>query len=73
MGKMMITDEQLDTYRQEGILVRVERDAEAANDVRGIVVAWDAELVLIRKPNRKLLKLSRDYRFVPASEPRGEW
>ncbi|WP_438448659.1 hypothetical protein [Gorillibacterium sp. sgz5001074] len=66
----MITEEELDRYRQEGIRVRVERDAEPANDVRGLVVAWDSETVLLRKLNRKLLKLPREYRYKPDSEPR---
>ena len=61
----MISEEELDRYRVEGTRVRVERDAEPANDVRGIVVAWDEETVLIRKINRRLLKLSREYRYVP--------
>lgn len=66
----MITDEELDRYRQEGVKIRVERDADAANDVKGYVVAWDGETVLLRKQNRKLLKLPRDYRYVPDEEVR---
>jgi hypothetical protein len=59
----VIGEELLNKYRVEGTKVRVVRDAEAANDVTGIVVAWDEETVLIRKGNRKLLKLSREYRM----------
>lgn len=66
----MISEEELDRYRQEGVRIRVERDAEPANDVRGIVVAWDGETVLLRKLNKKLLKLSREYRYVPDAEQR---
>jgi hypothetical protein len=68
----MVSEETLDRYRQDGIKVRVERDADPVNDITGIVVAWDSETVLFRKQNRKLLKLSRDYRYVPAAEERGE-
>ncbi|TNJ65276.1 hypothetical protein FE784_15760 [Paenibacillus hemerocallicola] len=66
----MITDEQLDAYRIEGIKVRIVRDADPANDVRGIVVAWDDESIIVRRPNRKVVKLSRDYLVQPASEKR---
>ncbi|CAM4307081.1 hypothetical protein [Paenibacillus tarimensis] len=71
----MITEEQLDEYRVQGIQVRVERDDMEANDVVGIVVAWDEEQVMIRKPSRRVVKLSRSYRYVPASTPRqaGQW
>ena len=67
----MVSDEELDRYRLEGVKVRVVRDDQRENDVRGIVVAWDDEIVLIRKSNRNMMKLSRDYLFQPASEPRG--
>lgn len=67
----MISDETLDRYRQEGVKIRVERDADPANDVKGIVVAWDEDTVLLRKQNRKLLKLPREYRYVPDAEERG--
>lgn len=66
----MISDEQLDVYRLSGTLLRVIRDANESNDVKGIVVAWDDQSVMIRKPNRKLLKLDRQYRFQPFAEPR---
>lgn len=68
----MITDEQLDAYRIEGVKVRVVRDAEPANDVRGIIVAWDDESILVRRPNRKVVKLSRHYLVQPAKEKRPE-
>jgi hypothetical protein len=66
----MTTDEELDRFRQEGIRVRVIRDALPSNDVVGYVVAWDDAQVLIRRPNRRVLKLDRQYRIQPASEPR---
>ncbi|WP_274363627.1 hypothetical protein [Paenibacillus thermotolerans] len=66
----MITDEQLDAYRIEGTLLRVVRDASKDNDVRGYVVAWDDNSVLIRKRTRKLVKLDRRYVYQPYTEPR---
>lgn len=66
----MVSNEQLDQYRVEGIRVRVIRDANARNDVKGLVVAWNADSVLIRKGNRKVLKVSRNYQFQPLSEER---
>lgn len=71
-GLVMITDEQLDAFRVEGMKVRVVRDASPENDVRGIVVAWDDESVLIRRPNRRVVKLSREYFIQPASDKRPE-
>lgn len=66
----MITDEQLDAYRIEGIKVRIVRDADPANDIRGLIVAWDDESIVVRRPNRKVVKLSRNYLVQPASEKR---
>jgi hypothetical protein len=66
----MISDEQLDRYRVEGTLLRVIRDASPDNDVRGIVVAWDDEYVLIRKRNKHVVKLKRNYRYQPDTEER---
>jgi hypothetical protein len=64
-------DEQtLDRFRVEGTKVRIVRDALEQNDVIGYVVAWDDASVLIRKPNRRVVKLSRHYRIQPADEPR---
>ncbi|UUZ79924.1 hypothetical protein LJK88_33605 [Paenibacillus sp. P26] len=68
----MITEEQLDTYRREGTMLRVIRDADPANDVKGIIVAWDDSFVLVRRPNRRVVKLDRKYRYMPFSEPRPE-
>ena len=60
----MITDEQLDRFRVEGTLIRVVRDANRENDIRGYVVAWDENTVLIRKRSTKgLVKLDR-HRYV---------
>jgi hypothetical protein len=69
---MMLTDEQLDAYRVEGTLVRVIRDADPANDVKGYVVAWDDASMLIRRPNRRVVKLDRAYHIQPFAEPRAE-
>ncbi|RED37242.1 hypothetical protein [Paenibacillus sp. VMFN-D1] len=66
----MISDEELDVYRQSGEQVRVVRDGIESNDVTGIVVAWDGSQVLIRRRNRKVVKLDRNYLFQPASAPR---
>lgn len=67
----MITDEQLDQYRVDGTLLRVVRDANRENDVRGFVVAWDEQSVLIRKRSTKrLVKLDRRYVYQPQAEPR---
>jgi hypothetical protein len=70
----MITEEQLDKYRIEGTKLRVVRDADPKNDVRGIVVAWDDDLVAIRKQNRNIVKLNRGYHYQPLTEERyNEW
>lgn len=66
----MMTDEQLNEYRISGEKVRVIRDAIASNDIRGIVVAWDDTHVLIRRPNRSVVKLDRNYQIQPSREPR---
>jgi hypothetical protein len=66
----VISDEVLDVYRVSGEKVRVIRDALKENDVVGIVLAWDDEHVLIRRPNRRIVKLSRSYKVQPFKEPR---
>jgi len=66
----MISEEQLDQYRVSGETIRVVRDAIEANDVKGIVVAWDDTSVVVRRPNRRVVKLSRAYSYTPASEER---
>ncbi|MNJ75668.1 hypothetical protein D3C77_727980 [compost metagenome] len=66
----MISDEQLNTFRVSGEKVRVVRDAIPENDIRGIVVAWDDTHVLIRRPNRNVVKLDRNYIIQPSREPR---
>ncbi|RAP78015.1 hypothetical protein [Paenibacillus montanisoli] len=66
----MISEEQLDQYRIEGTALRVVRDGMEANDVFGIVVAWDAESVVIRKRSRRVVKLSRSYVYEPVDSPR---
>jgi hypothetical protein len=68
----MVTDDQLDRWRLDGTRVRVVRDALEMNDVIGYVVAWDDAHVLIRRPNRRVVKLARSYTFVPADAPRPE-
>lgn len=62
----------LDRFRQEGTKVRVVRDMIEANDVIGIVVAWSEDEVMIRKRNRRIVKLSRSYLIQPFSDPRPE-
>ncbi|NGZ75687.1 hypothetical protein [Saccharibacillus alkalitolerans] len=66
----MISDEQLNAYRLSGEKVRVVRDGLKENDVRGIVVAWDDTHVLIRRPNRNVVKLDRNYAIQPSKEER---
>ncbi|UHA72656.1 hypothetical protein [Paenibacillus sp. 481] len=66
----MISEEQLDEYRLAGTFVRVVRDTLQINDVRGFVVAWDDETVMIRKRSRRVVKLKRIYSIQPAAEPR---
>ncbi|MFD1888548.1 hypothetical protein [Paenibacillus wenxiniae] len=66
----MISEEQLDAYRLSGEKVRVVRDDIRDNDIRGIVIAWDDEHVLIRRPNRNVVKLSRHYLIQPSKEER---
>ena len=68
----MISEEQLDRYRVEGTQLRVVRDNIEINDVLGIVVAWDADSVVIRKRSRKVVKLSRSYIYEPVTSPRSE-
>jgi hypothetical protein len=63
-------DDQLDHYRIQGTKVRVVRDYLEQNDVVGIVLAWDDEHVLIRRPNRRVVKVKRGYELQLASEPR---
>lgn len=66
----VISDEQLNVYRLSGEKVRVVRDAIPENDIRGVVVAWDDTHVLIRRPNRNVVKLDRSYIIQPSREPR---
>lgn len=70
MGVERVSEEQLDKYRLAGTKVRVVRDALELNDVIGIVVAWDAEHVMIRRQNRRIVKLSREYAMQPFTEER---
>lgn len=67
----MITEEQLDAFRQSGEPVRVVRDGLAANDVYGIIVAWDDSSLVLRKVNKRVVKLSRDYTLERAADERG--
>lgn len=66
----MISDEQLNELRLSGERVRVVRDGLESNDVSGIVVAWDEEHVIIRRRNRRVVKLNRGYSYQLHSEPR---
>lgn len=73
MKARTIDDQTLDRYRLEGIKLRVVRDANRKNDVRGHLVAWNDDYVMIRKSNRNVVKLSRDYFIQPAKEPRPDF
>lgn len=66
----MITDQELDQFRLEGTQIRVVRDLDPVNDVLGIVVAWNDKQVMVRKRNRKLVKLDRAYLYEPATVER---
>ncbi|WP_106766290.1 hypothetical protein [Paenibacillus faecalis] len=66
----MISDEQLNQLRLSGKRVRVVRDDLESNDVTGIVVAWDEQHVLIRRRNRRVVKLDRKYSYQLFDEPR---
>mgnify|MGYP001271627395 CR=1 FL=1 len=66
----MITEEQLDAFRQSGEPVRIVRDGLAANDVYGIIVAWDDTSLVLRKVNKRVVKLSRDYTLERAADDR---
>lgn len=66
----MVSEQQLDAFRQSGELVRVVRDNLESNDVQGIVVAWDDEIVMLRKRSKRVVKLSRTYTYIAASEER---
>ncbi len=66
----MINEEQLNQFRLSGEQVRVVRDEMEVNDVHGIVVAWDDESVMIRRPNRRVVKLSRTYSYQPVATER---
>ncbi|MBD3918553.1 hypothetical protein H8B09_07300 [Paenibacillus sp. PR3] len=66
----MITEEQLDAFRQSGEPVRVVRDGLAANDVYGIIVAWDDSSLVLRKVNKRVVKLSREYTLERAADDR---
>ncbi|KHL91968.1 hypothetical protein QW71_31810 [Paenibacillus sp. IHB B 3415] len=68
----MISDEQLDAYRISGERIRVVRDGLESNDIKGIVLAWDESQVMIRRPNKRVVKLDRNYLYQPFSEPRPE-
>lgn len=68
----MIGEEQLNEYRLNGTKVRVIRDNAEANDVLGVVVAWNDEEMIIRKQNRRVVKLPRKYTVIPADAERPE-
>jgi RNase P/RNase MRP subunit p29 len=66
----MLSDEQLNEYRVEGTKVRIVRDNIEANDVKGIVVAWNEQFIIIRKQNRKVIEVPRHYLCQPMTEER---
>jgi len=65
--ELMISEEQLDEYRVNGVRVQVRHqvDSDGVRDIKGIVVAWDDETVLIRKQNRKIVRVPRTAGFEP--------
>ncbi|MEY4480446.1 MAG: hypothetical protein RLZZ267_1124 [Bacillota bacterium] len=63
-------DNQLDEWRRDGVKVRVVRDANPDNDIRGIVIAWNESDVLVRKQNRKVVKVAKTYHFQADDQPR---
>ncbi len=69
----MISDEDLDQFRVNSTKLRVIRDSEIINDVKGIVVAWNEHTVLIRKQNRNVVKLDRSYKYQAWELERGEY
>jgi RNase P/RNase MRP subunit p29 len=68
----MLSDEQLNEYRVEGTKVRIVRDNIEANDVKGIVVAWNEQFIIIRKQNRKVIEVPRQYLCQPMTEERAD-
>ena len=64
-GIVVIAEQLLNQYRLNGTLIRVIRDANGKNDVKGTIVAWNEDTVLLRKRNRKVVKLSRAYTYQP--------
>ncbi|MCL6457503.1 MAG: hypothetical protein K6T85_05800 [Gorillibacterium sp.] len=66
----MISEELLDQFRLEGTKVRVIRDADPINDIKGYVMAWNDQLVMLKKLNKKVLKLDRQYQYQPWDLPR---
>ncbi|WP_054958008.1 hypothetical protein [Paenibacillus dakarensis] len=66
----MISDERLNELRLSGDRIRVVRDDLESNDVIGIVVAWDPEHVIVRRRNRRVVKLDRNYSYQLYDEPR---
>jgi RNase P/RNase MRP subunit p29 len=69
----MISDDQLNEWRIQANKIRVIRDSIEANDIKGIVVAWDEDTVIIRKQNRKVVKLPRSYKYQPFELDRGSF
>lgn len=63
-------DNRLDEWRRDGVKVRIVRDANPDNDIRGIVIAWNETDVLVRKQNRKVVKLAKTYHFQEDDQPR---
>lgn len=66
----MLTDDQLNELRESGERIRVVRDDLEINDVVGIIVAWSDEQIMVRKRNRRIVKLDRNYSIQLYSEPR---
>ena len=67
---LFLTDETLEALRLRGERVRVVRDINPENDVVGLVVAWNEQELLIRKPNKKVVKLKRSYQIQALGQER---
>ncbi len=64
----MISEQVLEQFRQSGETVRIIRDEMEQNDVYGIIVAWDDTSIMIRRQNRRVVKLSRSYQIEAAGQ-----
>jgi RNase P/RNase MRP subunit p29 len=66
----MVDDQQLDALRLTGERIRVVRDVNPENDVLGWLVAWNDQEIIVRKANKKVVKLKRSYAIQSVHEAR---